>query len=202
MLTCSRSKKLSAARPVNKSGVVGALPKLAAPANLDFEASETGMMPQDWFMPASLLTYDFQFSASEERPHSGKRSGLLLRAPGKHYGEMAGGFIQRINAAPYRSKQVKLRAMARAETVGNDSRAYLQLRVERAGGGQAAIITTSRDRYPVTNAEWRAFEIVMDVPAEAEVIGYGLVLIGDGKVWLDSVVIESVEKEPSPMKDR
>ena len=187
-------EKTTAARPVNKSGTVGAFPQLAAPTNLDFEAGEVGKMPSDWFMPASLLNYDFQFTASEERPHSGKRSGLLSRAPGKHYGEVAGGFIQRIDAAPYRGKQVKLRVMARAEVVGSESRAYLQLRVEKEGGGQAAIISSSRDRYPVTSAEWRAYEIVMDVPAEAAVIGYGPILIGDGKVWVDSVSVEAIEK--------
>ncbi len=51
--------------------------------------------------------------------------------------------------------------------------------IEMQGGGSAT--------------EWRTYEVVADVPRDADLISYGLYLVGDGKAWLDSVSVEVVE---------
>ena len=47
---------------------------------------------------------------------------------------------------------------------------------------------------PITTPEWRMFEMVGDVPKDAERIDYGLALVGVGCAWLDSVALEVAEK--------
>jgi erythromycin esterase len=186
-------EKTTAARPVVKSDSQGLWPKLPAPTNIDFESSEVGEPPADWQFLTKLRRYDFQIATSNERPHTGKACALISRPPGKHYGEFAGGFGQRLDAMPYRGKKIRLRAAARTEGSGVDNMSWLRLSVLRQGFGLQATAFDSLDKYPVTSAEWGIYEIVADVPRDADSISYGLYLVGDGKAWLDSVSVEVVE---------
>jgi erythromycin esterase len=187
-------EKTTAARPVVKDQRLPSQ-KLDAPANLDFESGETGKIPAEWRpLQAVPEKYDFNIATSEDRPHSGKRCAMIARLPGKHYGEMMGGLTQRLNATSYRDKRIRLRVAARAEIKGIGDNAYVILRVTKQGIGPQSTAFDSRDKNPIASAEWREYEIVADVPKDADTISYGLFLVGDGKAWLDTVLIEVVEK--------
>jgi erythromycin esterase len=185
--------KTTAARPIAKSDSPASRPKLSAPANTDFENGKVGEPPADWQVSTRLRRYDFQIVTSDERPHSGKSCALISRPTGKHYGEFTGSFGQRLDAMPYRGKKIRLRAAARAEVSGVDNVSWLRLSVFRQGFGPQGTAFDTLDKYPVTSAEWRIYEIVADVPLNADSISYGLYLVGDGKAWLDSVSVEVVE---------
>jgi erythromycin esterase len=187
-------EKTTAAKPVAKSDSPGPRPKLPAPANTDFENSGVGEPPADWQFSPKLRRYDFQIVTSKEHPHSGKACALISRLPGKHYGEFVGSFGQRLDAVPYRGKKIRLRAAARAEVSGVDNISWLRLSIFRKEFGPQATAFDSLDKYPVTAAEWRNYEIVADVPQDADSISYGLYLVGDGKAWLDSVTVEVIDK--------
>lgn len=185
-------EKTTAARPNYKAPAVAAAPqKLAAPANLDFEEGEPGKPPLSWLAPVVATRYGYEFGASSERPHSGKRSALLSRAPGYQYGERVGSFTQRLDATAYRGKRIRLRVMARAEHRSVDDRAYVRLFVAKTGGGAAF---DSKSDYPITSKDWRAYEIEADVPDNADAISYGVYLAGNGRVWLDTVAVEVIAK--------
>lgn len=186
-------EKTTPARPVDKDSR-GPAPKLSAPANTDFEEGEIGKLPADWRASPKLLRYDFQIASTEERPYSGKRCVVISRAPGRHYGEMVGSFVQRLDATAYRGKKIKLRAAARAELAGAGNLSWLRLNVSTKVFGPQSAAFDSLDKYPITSAEWRIYEIIADVPKDADSISYGLVLVGDGKAWLDSVSVEALDK--------
>jgi erythromycin esterase len=193
-------EKTTAARPAVKSDSRGPRPKLPAPANTDFENGKVGEPLADWqvgFHPqfsTNLSRYDFQIVTSDERPHSGKVCASISRLPGKRYGEFVGGFGQRLDAMPYLGKKIRLRAAARAAASGIDNMSWLRLNIFRKGSGPQATAFDSLDKHPVTSAEWRIYEIVADVPQDADSISYGLYLVGDGKAWLDSVSVEAIDK--------
>ncbi|HZM86878.1 MAG TPA: erythromycin esterase family protein [Blastocatellia bacterium] len=187
-------EKTTPARPVDKIDSRGPAPKLSAPANADFEGGEVGKLPADWRASPKLRRYDFQIATSEERPYSGKRCVEISRAPGKHYGEVVGSVVQRLDATAYRGKKIKLRAAARAELAGAGNLSWLRLNVSRKGFGPQSAAFDSLDKYPITSPEWRVYEIIADVPKDADSISYALVLVGDGKAWLDSVSVEVVDK--------
>jgi erythromycin esterase len=186
-------EKTTSARPLAKSGYTGPQLKLSAPANTDFENGKVGEPPADWRFLTQLRRYDFQIVTSDRRPHSGKACALISRSPGKHYGEFAGSFGQRLDGIPYRGRKIRLRAAARAAVSGVDNMSWLRLSVIRQGLGPQTTAFDSLDKYPVTSAEWRIYEIVADVPMDADSISYGLYLTGVGKAWLDSVSVEVVE---------
>jgi erythromycin esterase len=187
-------EKTTPARPVDKIDSPRPPPKLSAPANTDFEEGEVGKLPADWRASPKLRRYDFQISTSEERPYSGKRCVAISRAPGKHYGEMVGSFAQRLDATAYRGKRIKLRVAARAELAGAGNLSWLRLNVSRKAFGPQSAAFDSLDKYPIASAEWRIYEIFADVPKDADSISYGLVLVGDGKAWLDAVSVEVVDQ--------
>ncbi len=47
---------------------------------------------------------------------------------------------------------------------------------------------------PITTREWKLFEMVADVPKDADKIDFGLALVGVGRAWIDSVAFEAVDK--------
>ncbi len=47
---------------------------------------------------------------------------------------------------------------------------------------------------PIVDADWREYQIVGDVADDAEAISIGLMLIGNGRAWLDAVSLEAIGK--------
>ena len=186
-------EKTTAARPVDQNDNPGPWTKVATPTNTDFEEGETGQAPVGWRISPKLRRYDFQIATTEDLPYQGRRSIVISRMPGKHYGEIVGSFAQRLDAAPYRGKKIRLRAAARADVAGPGSLSWLRLNIVKKAFGPQATVFDSLDKYPVSSGEWRVFEIVADVPQDADSIYYGLALAGDGKAWLDAVSVEVVD---------
>ena len=179
---------------------------LDAPVNLDFEDGELGEPPAGWFMGPpqgafdnvieTLRDFDFDIATSTDRPYQGERSAMITRPPGRHYGEAFGLLGQRIEAAAYRGKRVRFRAAVRTDVTGPGNQAYLWLHVtkEWAFPASTAFYDDMSDR-PITNREWREYEIVGEVPEDAEMIDYGMALVGDGRAWIDAVSVEVVQEE-------
>jgi hypothetical protein len=40
---------------------------------------------------------------------------------------------------------------------------------------------------PITAPEWREYELEVDVPDDAESVWYGIVVVGPGPAWVDTV---------------
>jgi hypothetical protein len=179
---------------------------LDAPVNLDFEDGELGEPPAGWFMGPpqgafdnvieTLRDFDFDIATSTDRPYQGERSAMITRPPGRHYGEAFGLLGQRIEAAAYRGKRVRFRAAVRTDVTGPGNQAYLWLHVtkEWAFPPSTAFYDDMSDR-PITNREWREYEIVGEVPEDAEMTDYGMALVGDGRAWIDAVSLEVVQEE-------
>jgi erythromycin esterase len=179
---------------------------LDVPANLDFEEGELGEPPAGWFVGrpqrdsddviATLRDFDFDIATSTDRPYQGERSAMISRPPGRHYGEAFGLLGQRIEATANRGKRVRFRAAVRTDVTGPGNQAYLWLHVtkEWAFPPSTAFLDDMSDR-PITNREWQEYEIVGEVPEDAEMIDYGMALVGDGVAWIDAVSLEVIQEE-------
>ncbi len=91
-----------------------------------------------------------------------------------------GNVMQAIAARPLRGKRVRFRAAVRVE-----GQAQLWLRVDRQDRA-IGFFDNMRDR-PIRSAEWNEYEIEGPVADDAEEIYFGMMLIGEGKAWLDAV---------------
>jgi C-terminal processing protease CtpA/Prc len=181
------------------AGGLLAVPTLAAqgparpkgPVNLGLEDGELGKIPTGWFQPGAAAATGYKVELTEEGPHSGKRCVRISRVPGAKAPEF-GNLMQSFDATAYRGKRVRLRAAVRAEVSGEPSQAQLWLRVDRKDN-RMGFFDNMGDR-PITGAKWGHYEIVGEVADDAVSINFGLLLVGDGRAWLDSVSFEVLGK--------
>jgi hypothetical protein len=92
------------------------------------------------------------------------------------------------DAVPLRSKRVRLTGLARAE--GVTGWAGLWMRID---GDDGALALDNMQSRPIRGtADWKAYEIVLDVDAKAKRIVYGALLEGRGRLWSDPPKLEVV----------
>ncbi|HUF17465.1 MAG TPA: erythromycin esterase family protein [Thermoanaerobaculia bacterium] len=162
--------------------VVSKIERHVVPENPDFEDRESDGSPSKWvLLPPTPEKFDFEITTTEDNPRSGARSGVIRRSTGKHYGEAGGSILQWVDATPYRDKEVRFRASVRSR--GESSRTFLWLKVYGA----------FEERTEVTNGDWKEYELVRKIPADAVVIEYGMALTGDGEASIDAVALEVIE---------
>jgi hypothetical protein len=103
-----------------------------------------------------------------------------------------GTLMQQIRADGYRGKHVRF--AARTKTRDVDGRATLWLRVDGPGNVEVLDNMSTPKRYLQGSNDWVENTLVLDVPDGAVAISYGVLLQGNGKVWLDEVKLESADQ--------
>lgn len=158
------------------------------PVNLDFEQGTLGQVPDGWRCPTPA-GYGAELTA--EQPKSGKYAALLKSKQSAGPSAPFGNLMQAIDATPFRGRRVRFRASVRVE--GDETgRAQLWMRVDRTDN-KIGFFDNMGSR-PITSSQWGEYEIVGDVDDDAEVLNIGMLLLGEGKAWLDAVTIEDLGK--------
>jgi hypothetical protein len=118
----------------------------------------------------------------------GGKSSLVLLSTRAAATEFA-SFSQRIDAADYAGKRVRFSGYIKSKLVAQW--AGLWFRVDTTTR-QSVAIDNMEDR-PITGTnDWTRCEIVLDVPDNAAMLLFGLLLEGTGQVWLDECALEVV----------
>jgi hypothetical protein len=116
-----------------------------------------------------------------------------------------GTLYQFADAEPLRGKRIEFSADLRTFGVGNT--ANLFVRVDDASGTPIALdnmlYSYGEPRSDVAmlnrglsgDTDWTSTNVVLDIPADAHAISYGVALVGSGKVWVDNAHIETVAAE-------
>jgi C-terminal processing protease CtpA/Prc len=196
-----RKRSRSIARGLRVSTMAGTLAMLLVmvslgadpdrgPVNLDLEGGTLGQVPEGWFVPVLSREGGYSAQLTEDRPKQGLRCVLLSGEAAKGPNASFGNLMQSFDATPYRGRRVRLRAGVRTQVAGDGNRAQLWLRVDRKGGSPG-FFDNMGDR-PIVDAAWREYQIVGDVAEDAEGISLGLILIGNGRAWLDAVSLETI----------
>ncbi len=160
---------------------------LPAPINLDFEQGQPGEVPPGWFNSSAAKTNGYTAKIVTDKPNSGKQAVLVTLEGERKDPQAFGNLLTFFDATPYRGKRIRFRAAVRAE-VGAGNQAALWLRVDREGGAMG-FFDNMRDR-PITSPEWKTYEISGEVAPDAKAIFLGLMLLREGKVWVDSASLE------------
>jgi hypothetical protein len=160
--------------------LAGVLALLAAPAVRGAEP------PADWLGGGE----GYERSLDTNEKHGGKSSGLL-RSTGDDAGPF-GTFLQAVLADKYRGKRLRLSAFVKSEDVADW--AGLWMRVD--GKEKTTLAFDNMMNRPVKGTTpWTRYEIVLDVPDDAHSVYFGLLAAGKGKVWVDDMAIEVVDKD-------
>lgn len=156
--------------------------------NLDFEAfAEPPGIPNGWGGGGE----GYELASDAEAAKTGRRSGRIrytgnTKARSRGFGSLT----QCIEAEKYRSQRVRYRGYLRTEKAVT-GRAALWMRIEGTDGGVIAF-DNMRDRRVHGTTGWKRHEVVLDVPAEAATMCFGMLLKGDGSAWVDDLGIEIV----------
>jgi hypothetical protein len=164
------------------SSSVGLKPVFAQASN------QTDHAPSGWFLagdrPASYRTGIDKDVVRDALPSAYLASKV----------QETGGFgtlMQSIAASQYAGQRVRLHAWVQSKDVADW--AGLWMRVDK---GKATVGFDNMQDRPIHGTQpWTAYDVVLDVPANATYISFGTLLAGSGAVWLNGVQFEVVGQD-------
>lgn len=99
-----------------------------------------------------------------------------------------GTLMQEFRADHYLGKRIRFSAYVKSADA-NDW-AGLWMRVDK--GSSSVAFDNMHDRAIKGTSDWKRYEVVLDVPADATGIAFGVLLSGSGEVWLSDTKMEIV----------
>lgn len=145
--------------------------------------------PAGWFM-AGLAPQDFTAELDNDTKHSGETSVRMAANTATPAG--FGTLMQQFDAAPFHGKRIRFRG--HVKTADRPGQAGLWMRVDGPDGKSQAFDNMS-NRPIAGTLDWKAYDIVLDIPTDAKIIALGVLVQGPGTLWLDECSFEEVSKD-------
>lgn len=145
-------------------------PKLPAPWIL------TGQTPQNYSSGIDTADVDGVRNAKFLRHVQGDGNGWAT-------------MMQQVSAQNYAGKRVRFSARVKTQDVSRW--AGLWMRVDTQAKPSAAFYN-SADKPIKGSTGWQQRSVVLDVPADARAVSFGVIDSGTGQVWLDALALEVV----------
>ena len=102
--------------------------------------------------------------------------------------------LQHVKARPFRGRRVRFSADVRTERAGGATIALAAVDVNGTQITPKFMLVDSSRRLPLSGSTgWTRLGAVVDIPAAAEILTYGGVLVGSGAAWFDAAAVEIVE---------
>ncbi len=141
--------------------------------------------PTGWFLAGSRpASYDTGIDG--QIAYNGHPSAYLKSNQQVSYG--FGTLMQEFRAEKYAGKRLRLSAFIKPDQV--QDWAGLWMRVDK--DSQSVAFDNMEDRPIKGTNGWHSYQVVLDVPQDASVIAFGVLLSGTGTVWLNSVELQVV----------
>ena len=154
---------------------------LAASASI--AAAQSG-----WFK-AGKSPEEYDMGTDTKVAYTGTSSGYIRgsKADSKSFGT----YMQMFDAGEYRGKRVRLSAYVKSENIENWAGVWM--RVDR--DQKSTAFDNMQNRAIKGTQPWTRHEIVLDVDAKATKIAFGILLSGNGSVWIDDVALDVVSDQ-------
>lgn len=161
-------------------------------ANAGFESTAPGKLgaPDGWWVAQHAGPVSYAFSVDAGIKRSGERS-LKVENIGA---EPFGSIYQKLAAAPYRDKTLRVSGWIRTEDVkGNRMGAGVGLKLHAVRSGYAVKFVQMKKDAVRGTTDWTRYELALRIPADAEDVEVGLTMYGPGIAWLDDVAVDVIE---------
>ncbi|GIN57315.1 helix-turn-helix transcriptional regulator [Lederbergia ruris] len=135
--------------------------------------------------------FHYQIGIDRENIHKGNASGYLKSVSAQTQEEFA-TMMQQFKAEKYLGKRLKLSGFIKSKNV--DGFCGFWMRVDDALGDVLQFDNMS-DRPIIGDSEWNHYSIVLDVPTNSAVIAFGVLLSGNGQVWIDELTFAEVDQQ-------
>ena len=149
--------------------------------------AEDGPPPKGW---GGTSLREYKRGVDPEVQRNGQPSAFIESAKGnaEGFGTMTKGF----SAADYVGKRVRFKGAIKTRDVSGNG-AGLWLRIDSADKRPLGFDNMAK-RSVTGTTDWTDVSIVLDVPSDADVIMMGALLVGKGRMWVNSLSFEVVDK--------
>jgi hypothetical protein len=144
--------------------------------------------PLGW-IKAGNARADYDVGLDQTVVRTGRSSAYLRSRPGGSSG--FGTLMQSCSGDILRGNRVRMSAWVKSDGVSRG--AGLWMRVDGAYFKEPLAFDNMHSRRIRGTQDWTRYEIVLDVPPEASRLAYGILLEGEGAVWLDDLSFEPVD---------
>jgi hypothetical protein len=152
---------------------------------LTLSAAYPGRSAAEWIMGGSNPTSYEMGIAPGGGQNRGPAGYLKSREPVKGFGTM----MQQFAADDYLGRRVRFSASVRTENVAGWAGIWMRTdSADRTG----LTFDNMEDRPIKGTTGWTPIAVVLDVPASATRISFGVLVSGEGAAWLDNVKFEAV----------
>ena len=183
------SKKTKLAVAIVAFGLLLPLAAFRMPAQNQSGGSSNA--PFGWILAGSDPE-NYVTGVDREAGYQGHASAYLKGKPTATKG--FGTLMQEFSAAQYAGQRIRLSAAVKSEEV-NDW-AGVWMRVDQ--GTSIGVAFDNMQKRPIKGTTaWQKYAVVLDVPKEATVIAFGILLSKGGTVWLSNVKFETVGSDVS-----
>lgn len=167
---------------MERSGFLTLLSLLCAVTMVQAAASHAGTPKGWWAAPSEEYKVGVEEGSEIGKPAA--YVDAVVPAPSRFF-----ALNQTLSADNYRSKRVRLMGQIKTKDVEKWAGFWL-----RADDEKKIVAFDNMQRRGITGTtDWQSAEIVLDIPAEAEKLTFGLILDGKGKAWMRDVTFEVVD---------
>jgi C-terminal processing protease CtpA/Prc len=107
--------------------------------------------------------------------------------------DLDGILIQQFNSEELRGMKVKYSAYVKADVLPPSGRAHIYLTSKTKYNDPNPIISINPE--PITDNKWVKYSIETTIPTNSDLLVVGVILMGDGEVWIDHAELEIVESQ-------
>lgn len=132
----------------------------------------------------------YELMTDSEVCHTGTRSGVLYAKEETNDQQFA-TMMQGFQAREFIGKRIKLSCFLKTE---HADKCGAWLRIDNASGDTVQFDNMDNRSIQGTT-DWNHYSIVLDVPEDSTSIHFGVLLIGNGKVWADGFRFEEVDEK-------
>lgn len=168
--------------------LAGAAVLASAPAVL----AQAADLPAGWIR-AGDTPADYEMGMDPKGGRSGKTCAFIRGRAADPQG--FGTLMQMFDAGEYVGKRLRLSASVRSAGIAKWAGLWMRIDGAMPPGSQMPAILgfDNMQSRPITGtADWKTHAIVLDVPAEARGIAFGILLSGPGQAWMDELKLEPV----------
>ncbi|MCP5100776.1 MAG: hypothetical protein GY943_34940 [Chloroflexi bacterium] len=159
------------------------------PINLDFEEVGTADLPDGWIFDGRR-PQDYDVRQDSQVFATGEASALLaakVEDPSR-----PGLLIQSFDPSDYLGERVRFSAQIKTEVVTDWAGLWMSV-----GRSELEVFQfdNMQNRPIVGTTDWMRYEIVLDIPTASEKLDFGVMLAGNGRVWIDNITLEIVSDD-------
>ena len=154
--------------------------------NFERKQKQDSPPPIGWFL-SSNDSASYRVGLDREVFHTGNASGFIESVKKPKY---PGTLMQKVRGFDFHGKRIRFSGYVKTSDVKDW--ASLWFRVD--GIENYAVSFDNMINRPIKGTtDWKKYEIVLNVPNETRKLAYGILLSGEGRVWVDNLKFDVVD---------